>query len=156
MQVSKTVKLTFHWGKNCPQGKEIGGTKKKGSTSFSSALRTRKTFRVHLHVVVIHISCLIVKTAAGCYSCGQALALNTIITTCLCAMFRQRKSSCSKSFKSESFTISVTQAVNHGKNVDDCSCASKWEWVSVNSRQTGLVTDMKSQSDAQNCLYVYI
>ena len=156
MQVSKTVKLTFHWGKIVHREKKLGVQKKKGSTSFSSALRTHKTFRVHFHVVVIHISCLIVKTAAGCYSCGQALALNTIITTCLCAMFQQRKSSCSKSVKSERFTISVTRAINHGKKADDCSCANKWEWVSVNSRQTGLVTDMKSQSDAPNCLYVCI
>ena len=42
----------------------------------------------------------------------------------------------------------VTQAVNRGKKVDDCSCANKWELVSVNSRQTSLVGDMKNQSDA--------
>ena len=36
--------------KNCLRGKESGGTKKKGSTGFSSAPNTRKTYGARSHV----------------------------------------------------------------------------------------------------------
>ena len=28
--------------------------------------------------------------------------------------------------------MSVAQFVNHGEKFDNCDCANKWEWVSVN------------------------
>ena len=55
-------------------------------------------------------------------------------------MFQLRKSKCSKGFESKRFTISVAWVVNCGEKFDDCSCANKWEWISVNSSQIGLVS----------------
>ena len=34
--------------------------------------------------------------------------------------------------------MSIAQVVNHGKKFD-CGCANKWEWLSVNGSQIGLV-----------------
>ena len=51
-------------------------------------------------------------------------------------MFWLRKSKCSESFE----TISVVRAENCGEKFDNCGCANKWEWVSVNSSQTGQVS----------------
>lgn len=41
--------------------------------------------------------------------------------------------------ETERFTMSVFRVVNHGKRFDNCSCANKWEWVSVTGSQIGLV-----------------
>ena len=59
MQISVAVKLTAERKNICPQEKEIGSTKKeqkKGSTSFSSAPKTCKTYRVHSHTAIARLS----------------------------------------------------------------------------------------------------
>ena len=130
------MKLTLQRGrKKIVHGeKKSGGTKKeKGSTGFSSAPNTCVTYGVHSHTAIAHLSRLIVNTTTGYYSCGQALGLNTVIPTLFCAMFRLRKSEYSESFKSERFTMTVARLVNCGEMFDNCSCASKWEWVFVNA-----------------------
>ena len=33
----------------------------------------------------------------------------------------------------------VTQVINRGEMFDNCRCASKWKWISVNSNRIGLV-----------------
>ena len=66
-------------------------TKKKGSTSFSSALKTHETYWARSQVAITCLSRLIVKTAAGCYCHGQALGLNEVIPTCFCTMFWLKK-----------------------------------------------------------------
>ena len=50
----------------------------------------------------------------------------------------------------------VAQVVNCGKRFHNCGCASKWkfEWVSVNGNQAGLVRDLKSHWDTLNCVFV--
>ena len=35
--------------------------------------------------------------------------------------------------------MSVARIVERGEKFDDCGFANKWEWVSVNGRQIGLV-----------------
>ena len=50
-----------------------------------------------------------------------------------------KKSKCCES-ETERFTMSVFRVVNHGKRFHNCSCANKWEWVSVTGSQIGLVT----------------
>ena len=74
---------------------------------------------------------LIVNTAWLLLS-QQAFVLNRVIPTCT-----SEKSECSKSF--ERFTLSLTEVVNYGERFDDCRCAGKWEWVSLNSSQTDQV-----------------
>ena len=52
-----------------------------------------------------------------------------------------KKSKCCESeSETERFTMSVFRVVNHGKRFHNCSCANKWEWVSVTGSQIGLVT----------------
>ena len=119
------------------RGKEYGGTKKKRSTCFSSASNTRKTYGAHSHAATTCLGHLIVNTASGCSR--QALGLNTVIPPCFCTLFWRRTSQCSKSFESERFTMTVMWTVNRGQMFDHCGCASKWERVSVNGSQVGLV-----------------
>ena len=83
-QISMAVKLT-------PQREKLSTVRrnqgpKKGSTGFSSAPKTRATYRTCSRVAIARLSRLIVNTAAGCYSQGQALGLNAVIPTCFCAM----------------------------------------------------------------------
>ena len=100
------------------------GVQIKGSTGFSSALNTRKTYGVCSHVAITRLSQLIVNTAAGCYSHGQALGLNAVIPTHFCTMFWLGKGECSESFKSERFTMIVAQVVNCGEMFDNSNCAN--------------------------------
>ena len=80
------------------------------------------------------------NTATAVNSCGQALGLNAVIPTCFYAMFQLRNSECSKNLESERFIMSVTQVVNYGEKFDDCRYVNRWEWISVNGSQTGLVS----------------
>ena len=67
---------------------------------------------------------LIVNTAAGCYSHGQALALNMVTPAHFCSMFWQRKKSeCFKCF--ERFTMSVTRVFSLGEKFSNSSSASE-------------------------------
>ena len=115
----------------------MGVQQKKGSTCFSSASNTRKTYGAHSHAAITCLGHLIVNTASGCSR--QALGLNTVIPSCFCTLFWLRTSQCSKSFESERFTMTVMWTVNRGQMFDHCGCASKWERVSVNGSQVGLV-----------------
>ena len=93
----------------------------------------------HTHVAIAHLSHLIVNTAAGCHFSRDALSLNAVILTRFCTMFQLRKSECSESFESEKFTMMVAWVPNHCEMFNECGCASKCEWASVNGRWIGLV-----------------
>ena len=62
----------FPQRKNCPQGKEIGGTRKIGSTSFSSAPNTHETYEAHSHAAIARLGHVIVNTVTCC--CCHRLA----------------------------------------------------------------------------------
>ena len=88
-------------GENCPRGKRKQQYK-KGSISFSFALKTRETYRVHSHVAIApHLGHVIVNTVTCFYSCGLATGMNAVILICFCTMFWLRKSECYKSFESK-------------------------------------------------------
>ena len=106
MQISVAVKHTFCGGK-IVHGERNWGYRKR-SISFSSTLNAHEIIGAHSYMVISCLSHLIVNTAAGCYSRGQALVLNAYISTCLCTMFWQRKKcECPESFESERFTIAA-------------------------------------------------
>ena len=54
--------------KNCLQGKEIGGGKKEGSTSFSS---DHEIYGAHAHTAVTHLNHLIVNTVTAVTLAGM-------------------------------------------------------------------------------------
>ena len=89
--------------KNCPWGKEIGGTKKKkrrnGNTGFSSAPNTCETYRTRSHEAIACRGLIILNTFTWCNSCGLATGLNAVLHTSV--LFQLRKSQCYKSFESE-------------------------------------------------------
>ena len=59
--------------------------------------------------------------------------------TPFCAMFWLRKGECSESFESERLTMLIDLVVNCGEKPNNCGCANKWEWISVNGSRIGLV-----------------
>jgi len=78
-QISAAVKLIFILEKELSPGKKKSWVQKKqGSTSFRSTLNTCETFRVRSHVAIACLSHFNCKHSNGCYSQGQALALNAI------------------------------------------------------------------------------
>jgi len=52
--------------------------------------------------------------------------------------------------------MSVARVVERGEKFDDCGFASKWEWVSVNGRQIGLVGRKRKKplGHSKLCLFV--
>ena len=87
---------------------------------------------------------LIVNKAAGCYSCGQALAMSAVIPTSVhaSAPWSAKKNEC---FESERSNMSVTGVVNHGKNnlVTTSVPISGSGTNTVNGSWTGIVRDVK-------------
>lgn len=72
------------WG-----GWQLSMLKKLGVKSKHT--NTCETFRAHLHVHARLLSCLIVNKAAGCYSCGQALAMSAVIPTSVHASAKKKQ-----------------------------------------------------------------
>ena len=74
------------------EGKKLGLWNKRSTILALHQIPTKR-FRACSHMAVAHLSCLIVNAAAGCYSRGQTLALNTVTLslTCFCACFSKEK-----------------------------------------------------------------
>lgn len=90
---SVAVKLTFWRGKELSVGgKKLGVQNEKKEAPVLAPLQIpmKHWECVHTWLLPVLVT-LIVNTAAGCYSHGQALALNTVTPTCFSAMFWQRK-----------------------------------------------------------------
>ena len=100
------MKLTFCWWKRLWKEKGLG-LRNKGSTILALHQIPTKHFRACEHMAVAHLSCLIVNTAAGSYSYGQTLALNTVTLSLTC-MFQQRKRECFEHERCSTMVKSLT------------------------------------------------
>ena len=85
--------------KNCPWGKEIGGTKKEEKKKEAAVLVPHQIPAKHTERVHMHHGYIIFSTVTCCYSHGLATGLNAVILTHFCATFRLRKSKCYESFE---------------------------------------------------------
>ena len=52
--------------------------------------------------------------------------------------------------------MSVVPVVNCGEKFDDCGCANKWEWVSVNGSQIGLVGRGREKPVGHSKLHLFV
>ena len=79
--------------KNCPQGKETGGTRKIGRTGFSSAPNTHETYEANSHVDIAHRGCVIVNTITCCCCRGLATGLTQsfLHASALCFSFLKKQ-----------------------------------------------------------------
>ena len=50
----------------------------------------------------------------------------------------------------------VTRVVNHGKKFSCCGCANKWEWISVNGNQIGVVSWRCEKLVGHSKLHLYV
>ena len=75
-----------------------------------------------------------------CFQPVQAweLSAKTQISAAAKQTFRAEKKTF-ESLESERFIMSVARVVNRCEKFDDCGCANKWEWISVNDSRIGLV-----------------
>ena len=86
----KIIHVGKHWGYE-KKKKEGVVKKEEGRSSFSSTLNTHETFRACSLMAIARLNHLIVNTATGCCTHGQALALNTVIAASFCTVFQPRK-----------------------------------------------------------------
>ena len=88
-------------------GKNIGGTEKerKRLVLAQHQMPAKHLEYIHLRPIVV---VLVVNTVAGWSSCGQALALNTLLHNGLTKLMFS---------KLERFTMSVAQVVHNGKKL---------------------------------------
>ena len=105
-------------------GEKIRDTK-RGSTGFSSTPKINcETFGGHSHMVITHLICFNCE-----HSCWLLLLWACNSTECshpfmlLCHVLTEKTHEYSECF--DSFTMSFTQVVSHGKNFYDHSYASK-------------------------------
>ena len=79
--------------KNCPQGKETGGTRKIGRTGFSSAPNTHETYEAHSNVAIAHLGRVIVNTITCCCCHGLATGLTQsfLHASALCFSFLKKQ-----------------------------------------------------------------
>ena len=110
-------------------------------TKHTECVHTRKLF----------VLSLIVNTATGSQSHGQALGLKSLMQSFLVLC-----SECSKSFESKRFTMTVAQVVNHGERFNDCGCVIEWEWVSVNITRIGLVGRRREKLVGHSELHLFV
>ena len=84
-QISMVVKLTV-WREKCLWGKEVGVQKnrKEALVLIPHQITAKHTECVHTRISFV--LSLIVNTATGSQSHGQALVLNAVIPTCFCAV----------------------------------------------------------------------
>ena len=115
-----------------PQEKRllIRGTKKMETLVLvGSILSTRETFGAHSHVVIAHLSHFNCERHHWLFLSQAGISTERSYSYMLLYhVLTQKKADVLK-------VLSVTQVVNHGKMFDDCGCASKWKWVSINCSQ---------------------
>ena len=111
----------------CLHGKEIGGYKttththqKKNHRFYFRTKYPRNNWRLFSHGCGLFKS-LNCEHGRCCYSCRQALGLNTVIPVCFCTMLWLRKTFS----ESETFTKTAARVINCGEMFNYCGCANK-------------------------------